>query len=56
MEHTGDIPIVIGAFGAKGTGRFGRRNTNGDHPNYNIIENGHNTEKSLGNLRRLAVT
>ena len=28
----------------------------GDHPNYSIIENGQNTEKSPGDLRRLAVT
>ena len=28
----------------------------GDNPNYNIIEIGHNTEKSPGDLRRLAVT
>ena len=28
----------------------------GDHPNYRIIENGQNTEKSPGDLRRLAVT
>ena len=28
----------------------------GDHPNYNIIENGQNTEKSPGDLRRFAVT
>ena len=28
----------------------------GNHPNYNIIENGQNTEKSPGDLRRLAVT
>ena len=27
----------------------------GDHPSYNIIENGQNTEKSPGDLRRLAV-
>ena len=27
----------------------------GDHPNYNIIENGQNTEKSFGELRGLAV-
>ena len=27
-----------------------------DHPNYYIIENGQNTEKSPGDLRRLAVT
>ena len=30
--------------------------TSGDHPNYYIIENGRNTEKSLGDLRRFAVT
>ena len=29
---------------------------NGDHPNYNSVENGQNTEMSLGDLRRLAVT
>ena len=28
----------------------------GDHPNYNIIEIGQNTEKSPGDLRRLAVS
>ena len=28
----------------------------GDHPNYYIIENGQNTEKSPGDLGRLAVT
>ena len=28
----------------------------GDHPNYRIIGNGQNTEKSPGDLRRLAVT
>ena len=40
----------------KGTGRLGGRRTSGDYPNYNIIENGKNTGKSPGNLRRLAVT
>ncbi len=39
-----------------GTGGLGGRRTSGDHPNYNIIENGQNTEKSPGDLRRLAVT
>ena len=29
---------------------------NEGHPNYYIIENGQNTEKSPGDLRRLAVT
>ena len=28
----------------------------GDHPNNSIVENGQNTEKSPGDLRRLAVT
>ena len=52
------IPIVIGAFGTvtKETGRLGSWRTSGDHPNYYIIENGQNTEKSPGDLRRLAVT
>ena len=30
--------------------------TGGDHPDYSIVENGQNTEKSPGDLRRLAVT
>ena len=30
--------------------------TSGNHQNYSIIENGQNTEKSPGDLRRLAVT
>ena len=38
------------------TGRLGGWRTSGDHPNYSIIENGQNTEKSSGDLRRLAVT
>ena len=56
------IPIVIGAFGTvtkritKGTRGLGSWRTSGDHPNDSIIENGQNTEKSPGNLRRLAVT
>ena len=56
------IPIVIGAFGSvtigllKRPGRFGSWRPSGDHPNNSIIENGHNTEKSPEDLRRLAVT
>ena len=52
------IPIVIGAFGTvtKGTGGLGNWRTSGDHPNDSIIKNGQNTEKSHGDLRRLAVT
>ena len=57
-----NIPIVIGAFGTvtkgllKGTGGLGRWRMSRDHSNYTIIENGQNTEKSPGDLRRLAVT
>ena len=40
----------------KGTGGLGGRRTSADHPDYNIIENRQNTEKSPGDLRRLAVT
>ena len=40
----------------EGTEELGNNRTSGDHPNYNIIENGQNTEKSPGDLRRLAVT
>ena len=56
------IPIVIGVFGTvtkgllKGSGGLGSWWTSGDHPNSYIIENGQNTEKSPGDLRRLAVT
>ena len=53
---------VIDAFGTvtkriiKGTGGVESWWTSGDHPNYSIIENGQNTEKSPADLRRLAVT
>ena len=50
------IPIVIGAFGTVTKGRFGGWRPSGDHPNNSIIENCQNTEKSPGDLRRLAVT
>ena len=40
----------------KGTGGFGNRRTSGDHPNDSTIEIGQNTEKSSGDLRRLAAT
>ena len=40
----------------KGTGGHGNKRTRGDHPSYNVIENGQNTEKNHGDLRRLAVT
>ena len=56
------ITIVIDASGfshqriIKGIGGLGGRRTRGDHPNYNIFDNGQNTEKSPRDLRRLAVT
>ena len=40
----------------KETGEPGIWATSGDHPNYNIVENSQNIEKSPGDLRRLAVT
>ena len=40
----------------KGTGELGGRRTSGDHSNYSIVQNGQNTEKSPGDLMRLAVT
>ena len=40
----------------KVTGGLGSWRTSGDNPNYYIIENGQDTEKSPGDLRRLAVT
>ena len=40
----------------KGIGVLGSWRTSGDHPNNSIIDNGQNTEKSPGDLRRLAVT
>ena len=55
------ILIVIGVLGSHqrigtGTRRLGNRKTRRDYPNYNMVETGHNPEKSLGDLRRLAVT
>ena len=56
------VSIVIGAFGTvtkgllKGLGGHESWRTSGDHPNNRIIEDGQNTEKSPGDLRRLAVT
>ena len=39
----------------KGTGGIGNKRKSGDHPNYYIIENGQNTEKSPEDVRRLPV-
>ena len=38
------------------TGVLGNKRTSGDHPNYLIIEIGHNTEKSPGDMGILIVT
>ena len=40
----------------KRPGRFGIWRPSGDHPKNSIIESGQNTEKSPGDLRRLAIT
>ncbi len=40
----------------KGTRGLGNKWTIGDHSKYGMVEIGQNTEKSLGDLRRLAVT
>ena len=40
----------------KGSGGLGNKRASRDHPNYCIIEIGKNTEKSPGDLSRLAVT
>ena len=37
------------------TGGLGNKRASGDHPNYSIIKISQNTEKSSGDLRRLAV-
>ena len=39
-----------------GTERLGNKRASGVYPNYSIIKIGQNTEKRLGDLRRLAVT
>ena len=55
------IPIVICALDTvakrlvQGTGGFENKKR-GDRPNYSIIKIGHNTEKSLGDLKRIAFT
>ena len=55
------IPILIGALSivtkgfVKITGRIGNKNMSGDHLNDSIVKISQNTEKSPGDLRRLAV-
>ena len=52
------IPVVIVALEIipKGAGRHRNQWTSSDHPDYSIIKIRQNTEKSPGDLRRLAVT
>ena len=51
------IPIIIGVLSTdKGTGGLGNKRTSGVNPNYSIVMIGQKTEKSPGDLRRLAVT
>ena len=57
MEHASDIYTKCNwCFWCgnkritRGTGEFGSWRTSGDYPNYNIIENGQNSEKSPGDL------
>ena len=40
----------------KGTGRLGNKKAGEDHPDYSITKISQNTEKSPGDLRRIAVT
>ena len=40
----------------KDIGKLGNERTSGDQPDYRIIKIGQNTKKSLGDLRRIAVT
>ena len=55
-------PIVIGALEmvpkglVSGSGRVENWRMSRDHPKYSIVQIGQNTEKSPGDLRRLAVT
>ena len=53
------VPTVIGIFGTVTKGLLKDLEdfeVSGDYPNDSIIENGQNTVKSPGDLRRLAVT
>ena len=54
------IPILICTLGTspkvlEKNGRVGNRRTNRDHPNYNIVEIGQNTEKNPGDFWRCLV-
>ena len=51
MEHDSDDNTNCNWIN-NGTGELGNKRTNGDHPNYCIIEIGQNTGNSPGDLRR----
>ena len=52
------IPIVIGALRTipNGDERVGNKRMSRDHPNYSIVKISQNTEKSPGDLKRLAIS
>ena len=63
MEHEGDGDTSCGWCTwdnpqriGKESGGLSNKRPGGDHPNHSVIENGQNTEKSPGDLRKLAVT
>ena len=49
------IPVIVVTLGM-GTGRVGNQRISEDNPDNSIFEIGQNTEKSPGELRRLAIT
>ena len=63
MEHESDgdrncnwsVWYTYQKIGA-GPGGLGNKKNTGDHANYGIVEIGQNTERSPGDLRRLAAT
>ena len=60
MEHESDGYAncnwsIRNKWMVKGTGRQGNKRTRRDHPYNSIIKNGQNTEKSPGDLKRLAI-
>ena len=60
MEQERDGDIFSNWYSSQrigtGIGRLGNKRTSEGHPKYIIIKIGQNTEKSPGDLRRLAVT
>ena len=63
MEHESEVYTICNWHSwyshrriINGTGGLENKRTSGDHSNYYIIENGQNTKKSPGDLRRVAVT